>query len=179
MSKRFGRNQKRQMREQIAFHAKTAENLSESLLMAQGLTDHISGKLSEANEILGDVAMVLGRNFVGLKPEVRDIDPQQREYPYRMQPPIQPMDFSTLHADEVPKLVSFQLYELEHVYPKIVRDRISEAVHIYLQTPDGRKSYAVSGSAWLQMKKDRRRMLKEFAPMIADELARFIAGGER
>lgn len=179
MSKRFGRNQKRAMREQIAFSAKTASNLSEALLMEQGLKVRLREKLDEANEVLSDVARILGRNFAGLKPEVREITEQQREYPYRMHPPIQPVDFSFLRADEVPELVSFQLYELEHVYPKIVRDRLTEAVHIHLQTPDGLKSYAVSGCAWFQMKMDRRRMLKEFAPMIADELARFIAGGER
>lgn len=178
MSKRFGRNQKRAMRELIEFNAKTAANLSESLLMEQGLKAHIRDKLDEANEILADVARILGRNFAGLKPEVREISEQQREYPYRMHPPI-PTDFAQFNSDAAPELVSYQLYELEHIYPKIVRDRITEAVHIHLQTPDGRKSYAVSASAWFQMKMDRRRMFKEFAPMIADELAHFISRGER
>lgn len=178
MSRRFGRNQKRSMREQIEFNAKTAANLSDALLMEQSLMVHLREKIDEANDILGDVARILGRNFAGLKPEVREIDPQQREYPYRMHPPM-PTDFARYNSDAVPELVSFQLYELEHVYPQIVRDRLREDVHIHLQTPDGRKSYAVSGSAWLQMKMDRRKMFKEFAPMIADELAAFIAGGEQ
>lgn len=178
MSKRFGRNQKRTMRELIEFNAKTASNLSEALLMEQGLKAHLREKLDEANEILGDVVRILGRNFAGLKPAVHEIAEQQREYPYRMHPPM-PTDFERYNLEAVPELVSFQLYQLEHVYPRIVRDQLTGDVHVHLKTPDGRKSYAVSGSAWFQMKMDRRRMLKEFAPMIADELARFIASGER
>lgn len=179
MSKRFGRNQKRVMREQIAFNAKTASNLSDALLMEQGLKAHIREKLDEATEILGGVARILGRHFAGLKPEVHQIDSHRREYPYRLHPPAFDIDFSTFFENDVPKLVSVQLYELEHVYPKAVRDQITGDVHIHLQTPDGRRSYAVSGSAWHQMKKDRRRMADEFGRMIGEELAAFIAGGER
>jgi hypothetical protein len=177
MSNRFGRNQKRAMREQIEFHAKTASNLSDALLMQQGLTAYQRQKIETMEGALDDVAKELGQYFYGLPPVKLRVDEYRDRF--RLPAPIPASELMFRDSDQISHLVSQAAHELSFVRAGIERDRFTGSVHVQLETPDGKRFYAISASAWENMRKDRQRLNQQILPMIAREMAEFIAGGER
>ena len=186
MSKRFGRNQRRALSAQVAelaekasYEASKADRYIEADRMNRGLLGHQSGQVENLKQALRDVADALGKNFYGLPAVVQEID---RMYPgqrIRMPKPLTSAELMPLSSDQLCELVTCAVYELESISATVKRDQIMGDVHVLLETPDGRKAYAVSQSAWQELRRDPKRMRQQFLPMIADELARFIAGGER
>lgn len=68
MSRRYGRNQKRRARAEIAKLEQKAANLQTGMEMDRALIRHQSQKIEEHREQLNFVASILGTNFIGLKP---------------------------------------------------------------------------------------------------------------
>lgn len=173
MSKRYGRNQKRAARQAIAELQKSSQMLNDALLMQQGISEHQRRKIETMRESLDDVARELGPYFYGLAPVKRLIDEHQDRF--RLPAPI-PFDaLRFVDNDEISRLVSHAVYELSFLKASIERDRITGSVHVDLETPSGKRCYALSASAWESMRKDEKRLFRQLAPMIADELAKFIA----
>lgn len=62
MSKRFGRNQRRRLRQQV-------EQATEALAMADGLMRKMRRDRDELRGVIDDVEEALGPNFIGLPPQ--------------------------------------------------------------------------------------------------------------
>lgn len=186
MSKRFGRNQRRALSAQVAeladkaaYETDRAERYIESDRMNRELLSHNAAKVEELTQALRDIAEVLGPHFYGLPAVIHTIDQIYPGYRYRLPKPLTLAEVMPLSSRDLCELVTHAVYELQAISATVRRDKIMGDVHVLLETPDGRKAYAVSQSAWHQLRRDPKRMRQEFLPMIADELARFIAGGER
>ena len=67
MSKRFGRQQKRKMREAIASAERGKELLKKRV-------DFVLSERAELRRTVDDVANILGAHFIGLEPETREIE---------------------------------------------------------------------------------------------------------
>ena len=177
MGKRFGRNQKRAMREVVAALHESNSNLNEGLLMQQGISDHQRRKIETMRESLDDVARELGPYFYGLPPVKRRMDEYQDRY--RLPAQIKASDLMFRDTDEISHLVSYAAHELSLVKADVERNQFTGSVHVELETPSGKRCYALSASAWESMRKDEDRLRRQILPMIANEMAKFIARGER
>lgn len=170
MSKRFGRNQRRALREEVNKYA-TAHEMDRALLGIQ------RQQIKTLTAAMRTVAGELGEHFFGLPPVQRAVD---RVFDiYRLPKPIAAEALMFIEGAELCALVEHAVYNLSMVAASVDRDRITGSVHIMLETPDGKRFYAVSGSAWESLRRDKRRMAQQFLPMIADEMANFIARSER
>lgn len=177
MSKRYGRNQKRAARETIASLQASTAQLNEGLLMQQGIGAHMRSKIETMQSALDDVARGLGQYFYGLPPVKLRIEEHQDRF--RMPKPIPASELMFRDTDQISSLVSSAVYDLQLIKSEVARDKITGAVHVQLETPSGRKFYALSGSAWESIRNDEKRLRQQLVPMIADEMAKFIARGER
>lgn len=170
MSKRFGRNQKRALRAKV-------DQFAEAHEMDRALLSRQRQQIDTLNAAIKTVAIELGDHFFALPPVQRAVDRIFDTYRLPKQIPAAALRF--LEGEELCHLVEHAVYELSMVTASAARDKITGSVHIMLKTPDGRTGYAVSMSAWESIRRDKRRMAQQFLPMIADEMAHFIATGER
>lgn len=169
MSKRFGRNQKRAFRAQIDQYAKSLE-------MDRALLSRQRSQIDSLNSALRDVARELGEHFYGLPVVRRSVEQINHNYRIPAQIPGKALEF--LQGDELCYLVSSAAHHLSFMTSQIERDQITGSVHILLETPDGRQAYGLSMTAWESMKRDAERMRHQILPMIASDMARFIARGK-
>ena len=177
MSKRYGRNQKRSARETIAALQQSTAQLNEGLLMQQGLGKHLSRKIETMQSALDDVARELGPYFYGLPPVKRQLDEYQDRFRIPAQIPASELFYR--NSDQISDLVSTAAHELQFLKAGVERDKFTGSVHVQLETPSGRRFYGISAQAWGDMRRDENRLFQQIAPMIADEMSKFIARGEK
>lgn len=170
MSKRFGRNQRRALQAEVNKYV-TAHEMDRALLGRQ------RQKIETLTAAMRTVAGELGEHFFGLPPVQHAVDRIFDTYRLPKQVPAEALMF--IEGAELCALVEHAVYNLSMVASSVERDRITGSVHIMLEAPDGKRFYAVSASAWESLRRDKRRMAQQFLPMIADEMASFIARGER
>lgn len=161
MSKRFGRNQKRAMREEIAKEKERA-SLSERHLKAS-----ISNQ-APIREALNRVASVLGKHFYGLPPVQMHIGAIQKSY--RM-PRIQD---AAVFAETglMSSLINYAIDELSVMSCSAARDEMRGTVHLRFETPAGHFGYGISEAAFRRT--TAPEIEHEIAPMIARELSMLI-----
>lgn len=177
MSKRCGRNQKRAARETISALQESTANLNQGLLMQQGIGAHMRNKIETMQSALDDVARQLGQYFYGLPPVKLRIEEHRDRF--RLPAPIPASELFCRDSEQISHLVSQAAYELEFLKAGVERDRFTGSVHVQLETPSGKRFYGLSMQAWESMRKDEKRLRQQLVPMIADEMAKFIARGER
>lgn len=68
MSRRYGRNQKRRARAEIAQLEQKATELQAAMVLDRALLRHQTQKINELQSRLEDVARIMGTNFIGLEP---------------------------------------------------------------------------------------------------------------
>lgn len=170
MSKRFGRNQRRALREEVEKYVKAHE-------MDRALLGRQRQQIETLTAAMRTVANELGQHFFGLPPVQRDVN---RVFDiYRLPKPIAAETLMFIEGAELCALVEHAVYNLSVMTASVERDRITGSVHIMLETPDGKRFYAVSESAWDSLRRDKSRMAQQFLPMVASEMASFIARGGR
>lgn len=170
MSRRFGRNQKRALRTELTIAQGNADKFQYAYELADGINKHQNHLVREQTDALQRIARVLGPNFYGLAPIKRRLDHLGNSFQLpKMRDPIEFLD-----NRELPEMVAYAVEQLQAVQAKVRRDQITGAVHILLETPDGRRTYAVSASAWAQMKRDRRYMAEVLVKEIGQAMAEYI-----
>lgn len=170
MSTRFGRNQKRALNKQV-------EDLRLSVDMDRALLSRQRGQIESLNGALRDVARELGQHFYGLPVVKQCVERITRDYRIPAQMPAEALMF--IQGDELCDLVTHSAHRLSFMTSQIERDQITGSVHILLETPDGRQAYGLSMPAWESMKHDAERLRHQILPMIASDMAKFIARGKR
>ena len=161
MSRRFGRNQKRAMREALASQGKDLEFMRRQ-------RDGAIANQRPMREALDRVACVLGPHFFGL-PVVSQIV-GRIEQEYRI-PHVQALNF--IQPNELAALVEHSITTLQAVKTRGVVDKLRGTTHLRLRTNAGDVAYAISDSAMECASIDD--LVPEVAYMLASELRRLMA----
>jgi len=169
MGKRFGRNQRRKLRDRVA-------ELEQGFMLAQGITRHVARERDQLRDCITDVERVLGLHHVALPPKgiafpctqaqadgLTHVNLQNgpRFEHYSDQPSSAPIDYriSNIHV------------ALMHVSAHL--DATRPAVHCIVQYLDNRWAYAITEQALQTISVDR--LAAEIAPQIAAAMKRDMA----
>lgn len=140
MSKRFGRNQKRRMKQIIV-----AQNAAVNKLETERTV--LRNKLSDYGDTIRLTADVLGRHFCTLPPEVIRTHGLDRSHLYRMTKPIEfnPSMLNPPTMSEVIESTVQAVRELEVYRTELRTDELRDQVHVRIQGPrDECYGYALS-----------------------------------
>jgi len=158
MSKRFGRNQKRRLVQQV-------ESLTLAHKRESALARQLSRNLQQASESLALVAEVFGKNFAALPLSSMWVDHLGQQI--RIAKPIsQPAALSSRF--DMPATVALQTQYIEAMAPRCDIDKLSGQMHFRLQTPDGQVAYGLTREAWMHMPREH------IAGLVADEIRAFL-----
>lgn len=176
MSKRFGRNQKRRMREQEA-------NLREALARDGALLQYVSEQKRELEEAMARARRILG-NHVALPPELHGDHPHPLGGDFDVHIPG---GIETLApSSRMPAFEPFSLkIERMHQLLSWIEDRDGRhddrAIHFRVRLDSGEVGYAISRRAIdrLSASELHRSILPQIALELSQHLATEIKGGWR
>lgn len=165
MSKRFGRNQKRKLKNQI-------EECQNAKAMTDGLNRWLSERHHQDVEILQNVTRVLGDNHALLPPKIQASNENSTDAPSRftiarfelpssMPPGDGPITDSAIYHNVMNALSLVKRY-----------DEVTNYTHVEFKYKDGKVGYAISESALHQMPEDILigMVSKEMAKMLVHNL---------
>lgn len=159
MSRRFGRNQRRQARERIAA-------LEQAVAMDRGLLAHVSERKRQLEQEISDAKRIVGRMSVLFEPEAKRLDGPARS----------PMHIFT-HSAVVDDSRAFfhnqsKTVPLPVMLSMVNRDGLDMAVHCKVLFGDGQWGYAISEEAVLATPEDVlvERIARELAMTIVQQL---------
>ena len=153
MSKRFGRNQKRALREEI--------ELKDSRIEQQDLDyKMISSLHRQSKQELHDVGRILDKHFLGFDPQ--DI---QSRAPYIRIEKVKELNLMPVGNCSMDEMLPVYINELNYITTD-VKERINGMIHIRVHHPDtGTIGYAISKESMRNMPSDL------FIDRISHELA--------
>lgn len=137
MSKRFGRNQRRRLKEQLAVAEDKASRFEEGYYRETGLLAHVSSKNAELRATLEEIKRMASRFSILVPPSTVANAP----HPFRVTSP------NRLSDEEL------MVTTLNAVESAIEVDQ-NGRVHALLQHPDGKVRYALSSEAACFMTKE-------------------------
>lgn len=168
MSKRFGRNQRRQARERIAA-------LEQAITMDRGLLAHVSERKRQLEQEISDAKRIVGRMSVLFEPEARRLNGPARS----------PMHMFT-HSAVMDEGQAFfhnqsQTVPLPVMLSMVNKDGLDMAIHCKVAFGDGQWGYAMSEEAVLATPEDIlvERITRELAMTIGQQLAEIKPGRGR
>lgn len=166
MSRRFGRQQKRKMRAQIADLERANAGLQSAYDLNIGLTKHLSRSLNEMRETFSNLEGVLGPYFIGLPPKVVSVREIHDVYqmPELSRAPIKPWDGRDLNDLE------YKVHALENTMLESEYRAMLGYMHVRLNGPAGDFAYSTTRQALMRMPKDMliSRLAQEFALAMAN-----------
>lgn len=167
MSRRFGRNQRRQARERIAA-------LEQAVAMDRGLLAHVSERKRQLEQEISEAKRIVGRMSVLFEPETKRLDGPARS----------PMHLFT-HSAVVKEAQAFfhdrsKTVPLPVMLSRMNKDSLDMAVHCKVLFGDGQWGYAMSEEAVLATPEDVlvERIARELAMTIGQQLAQVKPGRE-
>ena len=166
MSKRYGRNQKRQARERIA-------QLESARAMGQGLLAHVRRELNDAEQVIDHARKVLG-NDVALPPLERGHHPNPLGGDFRMEEPTLSFSCNDKHS---PIFLEHKVIQMRQLLSRIEFRDYPRAVHFYVRLDDGNVAYAIDERAFLQMCSEELEatLLGPITRELARHLARYLS----
>lgn len=139
MARRFGRNQKRAFRNQIALQEKLLEKHI-------GIIAERNGELHKANEIINLTAEILGDHFISLPVQTSEVKEIQHHYQFAVK------NSSRYWANDVKlAFVEQALCHLETYQADAHIDELSGAMHMAFHSVSGKTAYAISDIAWRKL----------------------------
>lgn len=166
MSRRFGRQQKRKMRAQIAELERANVGLQAAYDMNSELTKHLSRNLNEMRETFSNLESVLGPHFIGLPTKVVSV--REIHDVYQMQElsraPTKAWDGRDQHDLE------YKVYALENTMLRAEYRAMLGYMHIRLKGPAGDFAYSTTRQALMRMLKHMliAQLAREFALAMAN-----------
>jgi hypothetical protein len=159
MSKRFGRNQKRRMRDEQA-------RLSEALEMSRGLARHLSdqkraveSELTEAKDFALQFSAALPPQTMQLEGPARDVEVYE----------AQRFDFASV-GDTSRMDTTIRRLPLRMLFAEVENDSFRRALHCKVKFGDGRWGYGITEAALVQM--PRGRLVRLISEQIAEQIVR-------
>lgn len=159
MARRFGRNQKRAMRNKIQ---------AQELLLEKHI-DIIAEKnteLRQANEVIKDTAIILGAHFITLPVQTAEVKEIRERYEYSTQ-----RTPNYWNADNAPitAFVQHALCYIDTHQADAKIDELSGAIHMSYKSISGQVAYGVSMEAWRRL--PEKLLVTKFAERIAQDMA--------
>lgn len=160
MSKRFGRNQRRRLRAELAQN-NAAWALDQQLIRWQrGVIDRQDGSLRH-------VAALLGRHFIGLEPHTVDMEELPREVRiHRQESLLRNIGSTTLCELTDMSLHRIQDQALSCTHVQAALDEMTLRTHLKVSTPLGEVAYAFAPGAFRDM--PRREVVQQLARQLAE-----------
>lgn len=160
MSKRFGRNQRRQARERIAA-------LEQAITMDRGLLAHVSERKRQLEKEISDAKRIVGRMSVLFEPESRRLDGPARS-PTHMFTHSAVMDGPEAFFHSQSQTVSLPV-----MLSKVHKETLDLAIHCKVAFDDDQWGYAISEQALHAMPEDIliERVTHQLAMTIGRQLA--------
>lgn len=176
MSRRFGRNQKRRMREELLGAVAVADYLEIRLAECRkaserdrALLRHQSEQISHLRSIMTDAIRIAGEMSVIFPPNNMEVRGPARGRVMARQPtrpflPKSPADFFKMEIGAID-------HELKVMLHSIRPERLRASIHVRVTFGDGDWGYAISEAALLDTPLDI------LSRRIGEELGRFVAIG--
>jgi hypothetical protein len=162
MSKRFGRNQRRRMREQVA-------GLEQAVQMDRALLQRQRGELHELSEEIRDAKAIVGAYSVVLEPDRLRVNGPPRDV-VELPLPLLPNDeFVLADDDSAPPSYVEERVPLSVMLARVDEDQMKRAVHVRVEFAGGQWGYGMSQQAMAKLP------ARQLTKTIARELARVIA----
>lgn len=170
MARRYGRNQKRKARKEIARLSAEAARMGEAYQMQAGLASHMGQKLAEREETIREMIACIeavSQYSVALPPEeARGVAPGGAWTRVNVLEEMPELSAIAEIRDEFIRFRSVDLFRLE-TFLGSCRASMSAAVHLKY-TGGGEVAYFLSETAMRSM--PREQIVKRIVPMIAREL---------
>ncbi|WP_428398262.1 hypothetical protein [Marinobacter salarius] len=171
MSKRFGRNQKRRMREEIAAVSAERDSLREWLNQEIALG-------ARNRQIVDETAQVLGRRFMTLEPEVVEVqalDQLAHGWRAHFMPKLQPYDMT----NATPSYETMMEVLLPVLYGSVFADELGRHIHIRFTYAGQDVGYAIGLNSLRMLPPEAaaRRISQEMGRFLCAELAKPVELG--
>lgn len=155
MSRRFGRNQRRRARAEIAQLEQKVADLSSAMEMDRALLRQQTQKIGALRGQLENVARIMGTNFIGLEPKLLDFSRSIRSDPFRY-----PVDGGDVLVHVMKSRVT------------VCRDRPDYMIHFRVDLASEAAGYAISECALRDAPEDYivRLISEEIAHTLVREL---------
>lgn len=160
MSKRFGRNQKRAMRNKIQNQEKLLEHHIE-------IISSLNGDVRQANEIINLTADILGEHFASLPVKTVEVKEIQDRYQYAIERPVNM--FGRNWQQPVRGFVSHLLGYIETHQGVVYVDELRPLIHMRYKSLSGDVAYGLSDEAWRFLSEDQ--LIKLIKEKISVEMA--------
>lgn len=167
MSRRFGRNQKRAMRNQIQLQEKLLEQHIEHI-------SSLNHDLRQANEVINLTAEVLGEHFATLPVQTAEVKEIRERYEY---PKRQTSRYSFGGMNPVISAVQYSLCYIDTYQADAKVDELSGAVHMRYESISGDVAYGVSEEAWRRLPEEI--LVNKFAEQIATKMATVLVRAKK
>lgn len=160
MSKRFGRNQKRALRQKIQEQEQIIERKSQEI-------EYLNLNMNEANSIIEYTAYVLGSQFISLPVQTTEVNELLSEFKYMAHPPF------GMWYDRNPQSARSTVFGvlsyMETHQADAWMDNFRDLIHLRYKSKTGEVGYSISGHAWKRLPEDQ--LIKLIQTDIANEMA--------
>lgn len=159
MARRFGRNQKRAMRNQMQLQEKLLEQHI-------GYISSLNHDLRQANEVINLTAEVLGEHFATLPVQTAEVKEIRERYEY---PKRQTSRYSFGDMNPVISAVQYSLCYIDTYQADARIDELSGAMHMRYKSISGNVAYGVSEEAWRRL--PEKLLVTKFVDEISLDMA--------
>jgi hypothetical protein len=172
MSKRFGRNQKRSMQQQINKLVGQNADLEHGINMANGLSQSIRRDLDDARQTIREVAYVLGDTFIGLPVQSQYVSQLMDRYRVAKVSGMRDFERALSEPRAAMEMTHVMINELQGNRFKTTRDHMRDMIHVRYVTPHGDWQYALSEQAWRSAPTEslKKRIAQDIAEQLAHQL---------
>lgn len=174
MAQRFGRNQRRRARAQVATLQQEAQNLQQALNMNDGLLRHVSEQNRVLSEAMREARFILGES-VALPAVESRIRPDKGATSFNAYPRL-PMDFSTFSHATSRESTTVQIQCMQLLLTKVEELPHSRELHCRVQLADGNWAYSISEQALYTLTPEmlERRLLPELSRQFARVIPAYL-----
>lgn len=168
MSRRFGRNQKRKMRAEIAHVMEREAKLSEAYWREQDLMVRMSKDNEQLRETINLTEKVLGAYFATLPPKTLEVNEEidMPENYHRMDYPR--MSLTGLWDRSAPLEAKLHFIDAAVMNGETWVDELKKQMHISFRSPAGEVRYGFSPNAFNNIPRER------VVTYIAENMAEFL-----
>lgn len=175
MSRRFGRNQRRRAREQVAALEQTNRKLDFSASLHQMLATERAKRLVELEQIIADARRILGPFHVALPIENYEVDGEPRDFVEVLVPPA--MNMAPHQDGEAPAMKVCTQVVLHVLGLTVVEDMVADLRHARVYFAGNVSRYAITRRAMAETPRDV--LFDRTARHLAHDLAREFGREEK
>lgn len=174
MAQRFGRNQRRRARAQIADLQQAVQNQQRALEMKNALLARVSTEKSALNETMREARYILGDSVALPAQESRD-RPAAGATSYNVDP-VRPMDFSEFLSATAHESLKLQIECMQLLVTRVEENQYRGGVHCRVQLAEGHWAYAISEQALSRLTPGmlELRLLPELSRQFAQAIAQHM-----